>query len=239
MDFFESLRSELITMVESVEPTTFQKITSGFYQLSNLEPVTDLDNSALVEESVLDAILDFLIDTPSIKRYTRSVKPSEESILFLIHMGIIYNQLMLLEKSLEYYQEALNQREQSLGLKHFFTAELYHKVGKLYEQGEAYSEALKYYKTALWIRKELSYVNNNLLVAESYSSIAVLYYHMQEYTIAKIYIDKTVDIREKLLPSEDNLLLNSYHNQKFIYKASQPKKDYLALWLKSLQESKV
>jgi len=120
---------------------------------------------------------------------------------------------------------------------HLFTAELYQKIGRRYEQGGAYNEALRYYKKALSIRKEFSYVENNLLLAESYHHLAVLYYYMQEYAIAKKYIDKTVDIREKILTSDHELLMNSYYNQKFIYKACQPKRDYLSFYLKSLHEN--
>ncbi|MBU1669405.1 tetratricopeptide repeat protein [bacterium] len=143
----------------------------------------------------------------------------------------------MLEKSLEFYQEALYLREQSLGSKHLFTAELHQKIGKLYEQGGAYNEALRHYKKALWMRKELSYVENNLLIAESYNNLAVLYYYMQQYAIAKSYIDKTVNIRKKLLAPDNELLMNSYYNQKFIYKECQSKRDYLSFCFKYLYEN--
>lgn len=236
MDFCESLNNRLINLIDAVDSTTLKKMTSGFYQLSKLYDIKTIDLNALVEKrkKIKDEILNFLIQTPSLEQYTKISEPSEEIAFFLIYMGKVYNDLMMLEKSLEFYQVALHQREQSLGHKHLFTAELYQKVGKLYEQGGAYTKALRYYKQVLWIRKEFSYVENNLLVAESYNNLAVLYYYMQEYAMAKRYIDKTVNIREKLLSSDDELLVNSYYNQKFIYKECQAKRDTVSLWFQSL-----
>jgi len=239
MNFFESLNNKLINLMDNLDTITFQKITNGFYQFINANSNNSiiLGRSSLLEESIKDKILDFLIHTPSIKKYSKVSKPSEDVVLFLIHMGKIYHELIMLDKSLEFYQEALYLREQSLGIKHLFTAELQEKIGKLYEEGGAYSEALRYYKKALWIRQELSYVENNLLLAESYNNLAVLYYYMKEFTMAKNYIDKTVDIREKLLSSDHELLMNSYYNQKFIYKEYQPKKDSISHYLNSVHEN--
>ena len=229
MIFMENLNSKLIFFINQADTEVLIKFIIGFYQIENIE----IDNKYYLDIDSIDTktlktnILAFLNRLVSIEKEVKQATPSEEMAFFLTHIAHIYASLMLIEKSLLFYRESIKVRENYLGVKSLATAENYQGIGAMYEQGSAFNEALRYYKKSLDIRKELSYVDNNLLVAESYSRLALVYYHLEHYNLALGYMEQTVKIREKLLSSAHTLLQNSYYHYELIEKACQPKQDYL------------
>ena len=233
MIFVHKLDNKLMFFIDKIESKILQKFIIGFSQISDRESKhrTDLDINFIDTEKLKNKILNFLKNITSIEEEVKKSTPSEEMAVFLTYMGDMFASLMQIEKSILFYRESIKIRENYLGAKHLSTAENYQSIGAVYEQGGAFDKALGYYRKSLEIRKELSYVENNLLVAESYSRLALVYYRLEHYTIALGYIEQTVRIREKILVPTHILLKNSYYNYNLIEKACQPKKDYLRFFL--------
>ncbi len=231
MIFVDGLDNKLMFFIDKVESKILKKFIIGFYQISDRESKyrADLDMDLIDAKKLKTKVLNFLNSITFIEEELKKSTPTEEMAVFLTHIAHMFASLMQIEKSLLFYRASIKIRENYLEVKHLATAENYQSIGAVYEQGGAFDEALGYYKKSLEIRKELSYVENNLLVAESYSRLALVYYHLEHYTMALGYIEQTVRIREKLLAPDHTLLQNSYYNHKLIEKASQPKRDYLKL----------
>jgi tetratricopeptide (TPR) repeat protein len=236
MIFTKSLSDKLIFFIERVDPKVVKKFIIGFYQISNREIDSryNLDIELIDTHKLKRRIVEFLSNMQSVEHEVADSIPTEEMAFFLTHIGHIYSGLMLIEEGIPFYRESIKIREEYLKVKSLETAENYLGIGSIYEQGTAFDEALICYKKALEIRKELSYVENNLLVADSYSRLALLHYHIGQYGVALGYIEETIRIREKLLPPAHTLLESSYYNHKIIEKASQPKNDYVKLLIKPL-----
>jgi len=236
MIFMENLNNKLNSFIENVDSNILKKFIVGFYQLSNKEISYsyNLDVELIDTKKLTIKVLDFFKNTISIEDEVGKSTPTEEVALFLTYIAHMYASLMMMEKSLLFYKESIKIRENYLEVKSLATAENYQSIGAVYEQGGAFDEALGYYKKSLTMRKELSYVENNLLIAESYSRLALVYYHLEHYNLALGYMEQTVKIREKILSAEHTLLQSSYCNYKLIEKAAQPKKDYLRLLLEPI-----
>ncbi len=230
--FMKSLNAKLNFFIDTVDRDILKKFIIGFYQLSNKE-VNYSDNRDTIDKKELVYFLENII---SLEDEVVKSTPSEEIAFFLTHIAHMYASLMMIENSLYFYNESIKIRENYLELRSLATAENYQSIGAVYEQIGSFDKALSYYKKSLSIRKELSYVENNLLVAESYSRIALAYYYLEYYNLAFDYIERTVRIREKLLVPEHVLLENSYYNYRVIEKASQPKRDYLTIILNPIRQ---
>jgi len=226
----EGFKKKINTFVENADSSMVEKFTIGFYQLLNREQTSTCESKVLDIQEVLD----FLKNVSTIENAVKQTAPTEEIAFFLTHVAHMYASLMMLERAVPFYRASINIRENYLEVKSLATAENYQSIGAVYEQGGLFDKALVCYKKSLTIRKELSYVDNNLLVAESYSRLALAYYHLEYYAIALDYIEDSIRIREKLLPSGHTLLENSYHNYKYIKKAMEPKEDYIHLFFKTL-----
>jgi len=222
MIFTESLNSKLNSFVSKVDNAILETFTVGFYQLLNKDIRYKYGSNIETKE-----LLDFLKDIKSIDEEIDKATSSDEIAFFLTHIAHMYASSMMLEESILFYRAAIKIRENYLEVRSLATAENYQSIGAVYEQGGAFSKALEYYKKSLVLRKELSYVDNTLLIAESYSRLSLVYYHLGYDNLALDYMEQTIDIREKLLPSDHSLLENSYYNYKLIVKASQPKEEYL------------
>ena len=231
MIFMESLNNKLNTFINNVDSKILKKFIVGFYQLSNKDiKYSDTLYTELIDtKKLILKVLDYFNGITSIEEEVKKSTPTEDMALFLTYMAHIYASMMKIEMSLPLYLESVKIREYYLDVKSLDTAINYQSIGAVYEQSGEFDYALHYYKKALALRKELSYVENNLLIAESYSRLALVYYHLEKYTISLGYMDKTVKIREKLLSAEHTLLESSYYNYKLILKKSQPKEDYFRL----------
>jgi len=229
MIFMGNLHNKLDSFINNINITILKKFIIGFNQLKD----TDNYDPLYID---INEVLDFLENCVSIENEVLKSKATEEIAFFLTYIAHIYASIMMLEESILFYRESINIRENYLDVKSLLTAENYQGIAGAYEQGGAFSEALKYYKKSLTLRKELSYVENTLLIAESYNRLAVVYYHLEYYSLALGYIEETIRIRERLLSSNHVLLKNSYYNYKLIEKASRPKKDYLSGILNPLRK---
>jgi tetratricopeptide (TPR) repeat protein len=229
----ESLNDKLNFFIDNADSSILKKFTIGFYQLSNKETSNINNYNIDIKE-----LLDFLENVTSIENEVSKTTPTEEIAFFLTYTAHMYASLMTIENSLPFYMASIKIREEYLNIESLETAENYQSMGAVYEQGGLFNKALTCYKKSLTIRKELSYVDNTLLIAESYNRLALAYFHLEYYTIALGYIEETIRIRERLLPSGHTLLENSYYNYKYIKKASEPKKEYISILFDSLKEFK-
>jgi tetratricopeptide (TPR) repeat protein len=230
----EGFKNKISSFIANADSNMVEKFTIGFYQLLNREQTSTYESKVLDIQEVLD----FLKNVSTIENEVKQTTPTEEIAFFLTHVAHMYASLMMLERAVPFYRASINIRENYLEVKSLATAENYQSIGAVYEQGGLFDKALVCYKKSLTIRKELSYVDNNLLVAESYSRLALAYYHLEYYAIALDYIEDTIRIRERLLPSGHTLLENSYYNYRYIKKASEPRKDYLSLFADTVGDFK-
>jgi tetratricopeptide (TPR) repeat protein len=227
----ESLNDKLNFFIDNADSSILKKFTIGFYQLSNKETSNINNYNIDIKE-----LLDFLENVTSIENEVSKTTPTEEIAFFLTYTAHMYASLMTIENSLPFYIASIKIREEYLNIESLETAENYQSMGAVYEQGGLFSKALTCYKKSLTIRKELSYVDNTLLIAESYNRLALAYFHLEYYTIALDYIEESIRIRERLLPSGHTLLENSYYNYKYIKKESEPKKEYFRILLDPIIE---
>ena len=234
MIFMKSLNAKLNFFIDTIDSDILKIFTIGFYQLLNKEVSSSYNSNVDVIDK--KELMYFLENIISLEEEVAKSSPSEEIAFFLTHIAHMYASLMMIENSLLFYKESIKIRENYLELKSLATAENYQSIGAVYEQIGSFDKALGYYKKSLSIRKELSYVENNLLIAESYNRLALVYYYLEYYDLALDYIEQTVRIREKLLAPEHLLLENSYYNYRLIEKASQPRKDYLSMLLDPIRQ---
>ncbi len=238
MILVESFSNQLSTFIKNMDSNMLKQFMIGFYQLKNKEINYDysLDVDLIDRQRLTLKVVDYFKNVISIEDEVQKSTATEEMALFLTYIAHMYASLMELEKSLPFYLESVKIREEYLGVKHLSTAENYQSIGAIYEQGGEFSFALRYYKKALELRKELAYVENDLLVAESYSRLALVYYHLNQYTMALDYMEQTINIREKVLSSKHTLLQNSYYNYNLIEKEAQPKKNYTKVIFESINK---
>jgi tetratricopeptide (TPR) repeat protein len=227
----ESLNDKLNFFIDNADSSILKKFTIGFYQLSNKETSNINNYNIDIKE-----LLDFLENVTSIENEVSKTTPTEEIAFFLTYTAHMYASLMTIENSLPFYIASIKIREEYLNIESLETAENYQSMGAVYEQGGLFNKALTCYKKSLTIRKELSYVDNTLLIAESYNRLALAYFHLEYYTIALDYIEESIRIRERLLPSGHTLLENSYHNYKYIKRETEPKKEYFRILLDPIIE---
>jgi tetratricopeptide (TPR) repeat protein len=226
----DSFSIKLNYFINNIDSKILEKFTIGFYQLLNKELNNNIDRNVLDKTELLD----FLNNITSIESEIEKVVPSEEIAFFLTYVAHMKASSMAIEESLPFYIASIKIREEYLNVSSLATAENYQSIGAVYEQSGAFSKALSYYKKSLAIRKELSYVENTLLIAESYNRLALVYYHLEYYSIALGYIEETIRIRERLLPSNHKLLENSYYNYKYIKRETEPRKEYIRILLDPL-----
>jgi len=239
MIFKKSLNSRLSSFINNVDENILKKFIIGFFQISGYptSKIDDLDIAFIDREKVKIEVLNFLESLSSLEDEVLKNTATEEMASFLTYVAHMYMSTMMIEDSLVFYEESIKIREKYLQVNSLETANNYQSIGNVYEQSGAFTLALGYYKKTLKIRKELSYVENNLLIAESYTQLALVYYHLEQYNISLDYIDESIRIREKLLPFHHTLLQSSYYNYKLILKETQPKKDYFQLILKLISDA--
>jgi hypothetical protein len=113
-------------------------------------------------------------------------------------VGYGYSALGQNRQAMEYYQKALEIREEVLGEKHQDTARSFNNLGASYAEIREYKQALEFLQKALEIRIEL-FGENHRDTAESLDNIAATYGDMGEHKRALGLKQEAMEIRKELL----------------------------------------
>ncbi|MBL8004613.1 MAG: tetratricopeptide repeat protein [Candidatus Kapabacteria bacterium] len=108
-------------------------------------------------------------------------------------LGIVYHNLSVYPKALEYHTKALHINEE-IGNKKGITINLI-SIGNAYLSFSDYFNALEYYSKSLQIDEE---IGNKKGVASSLGNIGLVYYYLSDYAMALEYNSKSLQIDEEI-----------------------------------------
>ena len=135
---------------------------------------------------------------------------------FYNSIGIIYNELAMYNKALNFYEKSRIICEKNFGTEHRDTAVIYDNIGIIYGNTSDYPKALKYHNKALAIREKVLGTEHND-TATSYNNIGITYGDIGDYPKALEYHNKALAIREKVLGKEHPDTAQTYANIGVIY----------------------
>ncbi|CAF0957788.1 unnamed protein product [Adineta steineri] len=131
-------------------------------------------------------------------------------------LGFVHSNQGDYEKSIWYYEKALEICQKNLPSNHPDLATSYNNIGSVYEKMGEYSKALSSHEKALAIRQK-TLPSNHPSLACSYNNISTVYVKMEEYSKALPYYEKALEIEQKALPSNHPSLATSYSNIGRVY----------------------
>ena len=160
--------------------------------------------------------------------------------LYCSQLGSIKNSQGEYRVAVQFYEKALEIRQQTLPADHSSLATSYNNIGLAYKNMGEYSKALSSYEKALDIRQKTLSANHASL-ATSYNNLGAVYHDMGEYSKALSFYEKALDIRQKTLPTNHPLLATSYNNIGLVFhnigeysKALSNHEKALDIWQKTL-----
>jgi Tfp pilus assembly protein PilF len=137
--------------------------------------------------------------------------------------AIYYNQLGYIKsdqgdyhKAIEYYEKALEIRQEILPPYHPSLAISYNNIGFVYKNMREYSTALSFYEKAREIQEKTLSPNHPDL-ATSYNNIGGVYDNNGECSKALSFYEKALQIRENILPPNHPDFAQSYNNIAGVY----------------------
>ncbi|CAF0766880.1 unnamed protein product [Adineta steineri] len=139
-----------------------------------------------------------------------------EKAHYYVSLGIVQYQKGDYEKSIWYYEQALQIEQKTLPSNHPNLASSYNNIGSTYVNMREYSKALSYFEKALEIKQKTLPLNQPKL-ATSYNNIGSTYFDMGEYSKALSYFEKALEIKRKTLPSNHPDLATSYYCIGLVY----------------------
>ncbi|CAF0716860.1 unnamed protein product [Adineta steineri] len=139
-----------------------------------------------------------------------------EKAHYYVSLGIVQYQKGDYEKSIWYYEQALQIEQKTLPSNHPNLASSYNNIGSTYVNMGEYSKALLFFEKSLEIRQKTLPLNQPKL-ATSYNNIGSTYFNMGEYSKALSYYEKALEIKRKTLPSNDPDLATSYYSIGLVY----------------------
>ncbi|MCC5945599.1 MAG: tetratricopeptide repeat protein, partial [Bernardetiaceae bacterium] len=122
-----------------------------------------------------------------------------------------------LEKSENYFQQALTLRKEILGETHPDYANSLNNLGLLYEKMGNYAQAEPLYKESLKIYKE-ALGEKHPDYASSLNNLAILYWNMGNYTQAEALYKESMQIRKEALGEKHPDYANSLNNLAILYR---------------------
>ncbi|CAF0716866.1 unnamed protein product [Adineta steineri] len=140
----------------------------------------------------------------------------DEKAHYYVSLGIVQYQKGDYEKSIWYYEQALQIEQKALPSNHPNLASSYNNIGSTYVNMGEYSKALSYFEKALEIKRKTLPLNQPKL-ATSYNNIGSTYFNMGEYSKALSYFEKALEIKRKTLPSNHPDLATSYYSIGLVY----------------------
>jgi len=129
---------------------------------------------------------------------------------YIVFIAYLYCEITYYEKSLDFFREILNIREQELGKDHPNIAESYQRIGEVFNNKGEYDEALKWHKVALAIREKV-FGKEHPNTVDSYYNVGIICCNLSMYDEALEWHKKALFIREKVLDGEHQETANSYH----------------------------
>ncbi|CAF0760316.1 unnamed protein product [Adineta steineri] len=139
-----------------------------------------------------------------------------EKAHYYVSLGIVQYQKGDYEKSIWYYEQALQIEQKTLPSNHPNLASSYNNIGSTYVNMREYSKALSYFEKALEIKQKTLPLNQPKL-ATSYNNIGSTYFNIGEHWKALSSHEEALKIRQKTLPSNHPLLATSYTNLGNVY----------------------
>lgn len=119
-------------------------------------------------------------------------------------------------KALEWYEKALEAREEALGKEHPDTAAACNNVALVYDHQGNYAKALEWYLKALTI-KEKVLGKEHPDTADTYNNMAVVYDHQGDYARALEWYGKALTARERTFGKEHPETADTYNNMAVVY----------------------
>ena len=155
----------------------------------------------------------------AIEIYNRLIKQCEDfygkehpdTAISYNNIGVVYINRGDYDKALEYFKQALEIREKSIG-----KADSYNNIGIVYNNRGNYDKALEYLKQALDIYEKVL-GKEHPDTAASYGNIGTIYANRGDYEKAVEYYKLAVDIYEKVLGKEHPDTAISYNNIGVLY----------------------
>jgi len=184
----------------------------------------------------------FLYLSPHVQAFTSNAATilmddeSQEKIARLYSEGGFgYRHLGYYNQALEWYQKALDIRENVLGIEHPDTAITYNNIASVYNNQGDYTQALEWHEKALDIREkvlDIEHPDND--TATTYNNIASVHYNQSNYTQALEWFQKALVIREKVLGKEHFHTATTYNNIALVYEKQGDCTNALELYQKAL-----
>jgi tetratricopeptide (TPR) repeat protein len=131
-------------------------------------------------------------------------------------LGSIKNRQGEYQKSIRFYQEALEIYEKTRPLNYRDLGNSYNHIGGVYSNMGDYLEALSSHQKALKIQQQ-SLPPNHPDLAVSYNHIGRVYYNMDDYSKALSYCEKALAIQQQSLPPNHPDLGSCYNNIGSVY----------------------
>ncbi|CAF3554837.1 unnamed protein product [Adineta steineri] len=136
---------------------------------------------------------------------------TSERTLYYNQLGSIHLNQGDYEKTVWFYEKALEIQQKTVSSNHPSLATLYNNIGMVYNKIGEYRKALSFYGKALEIDQKTLHSNHPYL-ATSYNNIGNVYNKREEYSKAFSFYGKALEIREKCLLSNHPDLASSYNN---------------------------
>jgi tetratricopeptide (TPR) repeat protein len=142
---------------------------------------------------------------------------NHEQALYYHQLGCIKGVQSNYTKAIEYYEKAIQIRENTPSLNHQYLAISYNNIGSVYDKMGEYLQALSFHEKALELRQNILSSNHSDL-AQTYSNMGVVYVHMGEHLKALSYYEKALKIDQENLPANHPDLTTTYSNIAGIYR---------------------
>jgi tetratricopeptide (TPR) repeat protein len=134
----------------------------------------------------------------------------------LNNFGELYYKIADYDTALQLLLKALKIFENTLGVEHARTANVYNNIGIVYRAQGKYERALKYHEQAKAIREKVLGLEHPDTAA-TYNNMALVYSAQGDYDRALEYCGKALDIREKVLGTEHPSTATTYNNMAAVY----------------------
>lgn len=135
----------------------------------------------------------------------------EDFLVAVYNIGTIYYSLGFFSKSLKYYNQALDIREQTSETQNIDISMIYNSIGVLYDSLGETDKALKYYFKVVDINTE------EIKIAFVYNNIGAVYCDKKKFDLSLEYLQKALKISKSILGDEHALTTASYNNTAKLY----------------------
>ena len=122
------------------------------------------------------------------------------------NIGCLYSEEKDFQKTLEYYEKALEIMQKFFPSNHLYLGQTYNNIGSTYRALEDYQNAIKYYQLALEIKSKIL-SSQHLSTAATLSNIAGVYEQINELKQALSFYEQAAAIyRQRLPPTHSDYL---------------------------------